>query len=469
MIRPFPTSEDAKNKSLLLCVFALVYLLVFLPFAYFRNDDWWILGNGVLHLPQNWSFAFSPTLFVNGIEQTWFFRPFFKIFTFLFFKVFGFNYYLWLSATLLFTVGALSFASRAIELVTGSAQSAFAFLLIFIASIHLHFGSIMWMGEGLMNCPQIFLLISSLFFFCDGYFGAGNRGASFVIALVLYVLSLGFKESAVFHPVFLTALVLSEKRFQKTSLKARALTLIPYAILTASYLVYRLCYLPINSGYIPKFTHQDFGESSLILVASMAFPLVTLIAIAFTEGKQSGFNYLKSLKQKWWYLPFFAVVISPYIGHPFFSPGWLFSPGIYFAVFLAFSIPSTRLSKKFFLLLGTALLTVSLPPILWRLNTTGWWSWHKPQRQIIEIFQSNLAAQIEGVAIYDCENPAFPTATLSRVVGTPYGLFEAWRMNHVKAVPIDFKYCQEMPKEILAGSTTLHIQWRFPEFTVLNR
>lgn len=463
MLRPYFDSEQAKRKTLLLGLFALVYMVVFLPYAYFRNDDWWILGNGVLHLPENWSFAFSPTLFITGSEHVWFFRPLFKFFTFVFYAAFGFKYYLWLLTTLALTIAALWYASKTVELVTRSGQSAFTFVLLFVASMHLHFGSILWMGEGLMNCPQICLLIFNLYFFSVGLLNQSKF--HYWIAFLFYFFSIGFKEAAVIHPCFLAALVFSEKPFRDLGWKKLVSALVPYAVLTAAYLVYRLYFLPINEGYVPKWTMQEFGTSSLILAASMALPFLTLLTAIFLEGKGLAKNYFKSFYQRWPYLIFLVLVVAPYLGHPFFSPGWLISPGMYLAIFISLCLPSQRFSKKFFFTLGMALIVASLAPILWKLETTGWWMWHKPQRQILKIFQEERFNDVERIKIYECLNPAYPDVNLSRVVGTPYGLYEAWRLIHGRDIQISFRPCEKAP---LAETKTLSVIWRFPDLTVVN-
>lgn len=452
----------------LLCVFVLVYLSVFFPFAYFRNDDWWILGNGVLHLPKDWSFAFSPTLFSRGIEQVWFFRPFFKIFTFLFFKTFGYNYYLWLCATLVFTVGAITFTAMSLQLVTGSTQKAQLFVLLFIASLHLHFGSVMWVGEGLMNCPQVFLLAASLYFFSRSLLTQQETFLHAGIGIVFYTLALGFKEAAVFHPVFLTFFLFCEPKLKLLAWKPRIFSLLPYGVVTSFYLIYRLGFLPLNQEYVSQFSVADLGQSLLYLTGALAIPLGGMLVAFYFEGKNLISLSLRSFWNRRFYLLFMLLMIAPYLGHPFFSPGWLLAPGMYLALILALSLPAPSLSNRFFRLTGSLLVLLSCMPILWRLHTIGWWQWHKPQRQLLEIFKNEKSERIDTVAIYHCENPAYPNVGLARVVGTPYGLYEAWRLYHGKEATIRTMSCSQVPDKIDPNSNTLHIKWFFPHLTVLK-
>src|SRR4051794_20483659 len=95
----------SSQRAVVLCLtlFSVVYAAGVFAFAFFRHDDWLILGNSVAHLPRDWSFAWRPTLFFHGREGDWFFRPFFKLGVYAFYQAFGFHYRAWLCALLLVT------------------------------------------------------------------------------------------------------------------------------------------------------------------------------------------------------------------------------------------------------------------------------------------------------------------------------------------------------------------------------
>ena len=144
---------------------AAIYVIGLFPFAYFRNDDWLIFGNALLHVRNDFSQAFRPTLFYGEREVVWFFRPFFKILPYFFFEAFRYNYSLWLGTLFAFFVLAIYLTFRSLKLLTHSRKKALLFVVLFTASFHLHFGSLIWMGEGMMNIPQLFLFSLNLFLF----------------------------------------------------------------------------------------------------------------------------------------------------------------------------------------------------------------------------------------------------------------------------------------------------------------
>lgn len=141
--------------ALLLSVFCLFYLGALFPFAFFRHDDWLIVHNGAL-LTENWSSAWSPTLTHGAMERVWFFRPLFKFNGFLFWRLFGEQYFFWLLGVLTFTVAAVYLAADSLSLFATTRKKAITFVTLFLCAPLIHFGSLTWIGEGLMNCPQIF-------------------------------------------------------------------------------------------------------------------------------------------------------------------------------------------------------------------------------------------------------------------------------------------------------------------------
>src|SRR4051812_49373999 len=75
-----PMTRDWVWARWFLLLIGAFYAAAVLPHVYFRHDDWWILGNSVRHIPGDWGFLVRPTLFFDGREIAWFFRPGFKLF-----------------------------------------------------------------------------------------------------------------------------------------------------------------------------------------------------------------------------------------------------------------------------------------------------------------------------------------------------------------------------------------------------
>ena len=122
-----------------LILLAAIYVIGLFPFAYFRNDDWLIFGNALLHVKGNLSQAFQPTLFYGEREVVWFFRPFFKILPYLFYEVFHYNYSLWLGTLFTFFVLSMYLSYQSLEILTASRKKSLLFLVLFTSSFHLHF------------------------------------------------------------------------------------------------------------------------------------------------------------------------------------------------------------------------------------------------------------------------------------------------------------------------------------------
>ena len=247
-----------------------LYLIGIFPYCFFRHDDWWILGNSVTHLGQDWGFLWRPTLYWQDTEIVWFFRPFFKLGTWLFFQLFAFQYYAWLTACLLLACWTLWVGYRTLQDLSGR-LAAQTFLLWFVCAIPLHLGSLAWVGEGLMNVPQGLLLI-----LCTSYWvrvgeSGGLLSAPLAWSTLYFVLALGFKESTVFHLAFLAALTLSEPALK---FRSRWRTWVPafgaIAVVAGLYLVWRLGYLPWNPSYRPAFDAALWMDSLVRCVGALS-------------------------------------------------------------------------------------------------------------------------------------------------------------------------------------------------------
>jgi len=444
------------------------YLILVFPFAYFRHDDWLILGNAVLNLKQNWAFAFSPTLYFNDIEVIWFFRPLFKIFVYLFFILLGYQYYFWLFGLFALTVCSSWLGYQIVSDLTQSKRLGLLFALLFLASMHFHFGSTVWMGEGMMNCPQVFFLILSAYLFIRA---TGKERFSFLWgsgALASYILSLGFKESSVFHVAFLFAILVSENRFKLISVKKKAFWLLPYFAVTAIYLWIRFLYMPLNPHYTTNFSWMAFGRTVFFFVGALSLPVAVLLIGLRLKGRDLLYRYLVGGRKKWLYLAFILLSVSPYLvfGHGFFSPGWLFFPGFYLALVACLMGEgiASDLSTPFVRRLGFALFYTSVFPILIGLYQVGWWKWHQGQRQIKQIIASAPKDKTSEVVIVNCANGEFPDSRLQRVVGFEASLYQLWALHHEERVPISIIPCTEKYK---VAEDKLILKWRFPKFTRL--
>jgi len=272
------------------------YLLLFFPLSYFRHDDWLILGNSVLHIPKDWGFTLRPVLFFSEQEVVWFFRPLFKFFVFIFYHLFGYNYYLWLVLLLTVAVGTCWAGHSIVVQLTGSSRWANLFVVLSVASLHIHFGSLIWMGEGMMNIPQLFFLILSTFYFCRSLDDPGWKNA--LLGLVLYIVSLGFKESGVFHLFFLGLLCLLEPKLKRKGLWGQTKLLMPYVLTTMAYLFYQFFALPPNPAYSMNFQLNSSLKTLSLFATSFLFPFLVFSLLLAWFGRPSVKIFFLSFRRK---------------------------------------------------------------------------------------------------------------------------------------------------------------------------
>jgi hypothetical protein len=459
-------------------ILALVFLVagysaLIFPFAYFRHDDWYILGNAALHLPGNWKFAFSSTLFVGNTEVVWFFRPLFKIFVYFFYEWFGFHYWIWLLGLTFFCCGAFIFSSLAIEKLTGAREKGVLFTVLFAAAIPLHVGSLAWMGEGMMNCPQLFFLALSTYAFVLGFHRTlGSRIGFCLLSLASYFLSLGFKESSIFHIAFLSALLFHEPFFG-TNRRQKLLWLSPFAVLTAVYLVYRTLFLPMNGSYSPLLKTLAILRPIAFIVGT--FSLV-VAAWALSEGPRWSTvlqDWREALRKKWMLALVVAGSCLPYLAHDFFSPGWLLLPGSYFLWMLVLTIPrgSLELSPAFIRRTGSWLLVLSLVPVTAWMVHAHWWEWRKPQKAMEAIVESIPDRSITGIIIFDCVGERRPELQFARIVGFDAALGYLWRLHHCSSIPVSVVPCTNHFDSFFdwhvrhARGEKVFLKWEYPELT----
>lgn len=429
-----------------------------------------MIGNVARIVPRHWKFLFEPYLIYNSNPEIWFFRPWFKLILFVLYKTLGFQYYGWLAVNLAFTVATLILGHLTIVELTGNIKKGLLFIAFFIASIHFHFASLVWVGEGTMNCPQLFLLFLNFYCFskCFSSKITIELLGFYFLGILSFILSLGFKEAAIFHLPFLLVLL-----FNKTNLKNRSTIfkislLIPFGLSAIAYLYFRLFLLPFNPGYKPQNNLSFILMPILFLLASLLVPLVSLLigtlSVSFPFKK-----YAKEVLSRSWYILFFIPFFLTYMGHGFFSPGWLLAPGIYFIFLISLGFPNDFIDKK--LIRNSLVFSVitSSALVIYQTGQLNWWSWHKPQKQIVDIIKSVGSSQTKSVRIYNCGDASENSPHLKRVVGYPDSIQEIFWLVHQTLPEVNILPCSEMNRSLAsADPKTLQLKWIFPEFTVLG-
>jgi hypothetical protein len=453
MLKFYSVHRVLNHKSWL--IFSLCYLLFVFPFCYFRHDDWLILGNAALIMPRDWHFLWKPTLFYGANETVWFFRPFFKLGVFVLYQLFGMNYYLWLTVLLLMTLGMIGFIWGTVnELTQRKEPSSFA-VALFASFIPLHFGSLAWMGEGCMNIPQGALLAANTFFFFR-YLRLGKYADGF-LALTCFVLSLGFKESSAAHPLFLFLVWLTIPNFRK-----KAFALVPYAVITFGYLWVRLLLVPINPAYLPHFNLRSVSKPLVILTSALVLPW---FVIGFLQPSRIR-THISAVVANWPLFLFFIPCFAPYLGHGFFSPGWLFLPGFYISVCFGLLLPiNVKITSGKFAFWMAA---VSILPVVLFLTRVGWWNWHTGEKEIVDIVRNADTTAVTSWAIQDCESNASNSADMGRVIGFSEGLSFLWEIEHGNRIPMHVIPCENRIPASEQKSSLLLLKWDFPHVSVVK-
>ncbi len=449
--------EQRSAKALLvLCALGVLYVFAVLPLLSFRHDDWWILGNSVRYLPLDWNFLWRPTLYFNGHEIIWFFRPGFKLLVFVFYACFGLHYGLWMFALLLLFLAALWIAFLAVSKVSGSKNSALWFLGTMAASFTLHLGSLAWMGEGMMNVPQFFLLSLCTLAFCNG---AGERGVLWsVLSRLSFVGALCFKESSLFHVALLAGLLGAEPYFRRENLAKTFAPLIPFCFLSVFYLAIRLGYMPYNPGYVAVHTLKKTLYSAFAVIGPICLPMIVWsLGVWFLKPDQL-IRYRTSLARGIWYLPFVAVSLALYIGQDFFSPGWLLVVGGFTMFWLALRAIPENISDDYILRYCAVLFLISSGPVVYKLNEVGWWKWHTAQNEVFDRIRS-APKDTKHIFVRGCENPQYPGVVFERVVANEEGMRQMFFLSHQSEVSVQLVECNA---SIQSNPDSLVLTWRFP-------
>jgi len=442
------TSRTLKHQKWVwpLASFTAFYALCFFPFAYFRHDDWLMLGNAVLRTPQNWLSLFSATWWSGGVEHVWFFRPLFKLAYFIGFTLFGFQYWLWLTASLGLLLASLVFAKKTIDFETKNPEVSLFFLWLFVGFVPWHFGSVIWAGEGWMNIPAVFLLTLSTYYLSQSCASKKMDRLAVGKSCFFFFLALGFKESSVFQIVFLFAFCL-RREGKWMGFPHR---LIPHIAITILYLIPRLFLIPLNHGYRPELSHAL--PSLLFFSGMIGLPTIALL-VQFGLKWNRLFTF-KSWASLFWWL-FLLITIAPHIGHPFFSPGWLLYPGFFWAFALALSVDkfeAFRLQlKPWMLLIPLCILSLGM-----RLNQEKWWLWSSAGKEMFQIIQDAPTLGYENIRIRECSLKAL---NFNRIVGYPDGLSDLSEILHGTPIDIQTVHCTTIPSR---HTNTLWLDWQFP-------
>lgn len=441
---------------------AAVYLIAFFPYSFFRHDDWLILGNAMVKLPEDWSRMWKPTLFYADQEVAWFFRPFFKGLTYIFYQLFHFHYYAWLTALLIVFCATIFCGAKAVEVLGGKSRAYF-FVVAFCTSFYIHFGSVVWMGEGMMNIPQIFLLTLSLLGFLHGTL----RRFPFLsplwqtCAFVCYVLALGFKESAVIHPGLLLAIMFSAPSYERFTRKQKIRWAMPYLVASFVYLVVRLSFPISPSSYHSYFSIWSVIKPLVFFVAPLLIIAVLAVIVYRKNFFENDSKYSGGL-----YAIFFGVSILPYLGHGFFSPGWLLVPCFFGVWCLSVAFPF-QVRRGKLLPLGATITAIATIAITIHLYDLGWWQWGEGGRALRQYVSKSQDTPQQWM-IFDCPSPDYPTMSFHRVVAFEAGMDLLWRMHHKSRAKFIVAECEGALSKYQAAPSRRFFVYQFPSLYELN-
>lgn len=445
-----------RGTKFFLALFSLFYLALIFPFCYFRHDDWFNLGNSLLIL-KNPGFAFSTDMIFFDGPRVWFFRPFFKILPAIFFKIYGFNYYLWVLTTFILVLAVLWVGKKTLDRLA-SPHSGEVFVAFSAVSILTHFGSIFWFGEGGVNIPQVLLLFLSLYFWVKFLTLESNGNyLQLAVSLLFFILAALFKEAFVFHAVFMFFLLIYERKIRENTWLKKGIAFLPFAFISLVYLYFRLCILPFNPEYVPKIELTGILKQTSLLIFVFGGS-IALFALLFFPSL--GIESLKRwVFRKPGYLLFFLLAVLPYIGHPFFSFGWMYSLGCYlFFIFglevspVSFEVLRTR--RCFISLLIFFLLSGGV--VIGSLSSHGWWQWKKSEQNFVRLIQS-MPDNIKTVTILDANKG--PHACFKKVIGNPSALWHLWQLFHPHPAQFELISKKNSEGEVFKSKSDATIMW----------
>ncbi len=446
--------QSLSKTSKISLSFFFLYVFV-IPFCYFRHDDWLIIGTAVKHMPKDWGLLWRATLFYSPYRQEiWFFRPVFKILTFVNFKLFAFHHGMWVIEQIFLLLATLILSSRALFRIRNRNSDVEVFLVTFIFCIPLHFGSLVWIGEGMMNIPQVLFLSIALY----GYLkNEVPTPFSIVLSLLGYIGALLCKESSVVFPGLLLLLTFYFRDFKRDFKQ-----LFLHAFVTLAYLIARFKYFDVNPGYHPAFDFVHFVRPLLIFAAVIFLGPLLFVLTTFYRKKDKGFSLL-NLQRAILFSGFVLLLVLPHLGHWFFSPGWFFLPGFWAAWIFPLVFEDTTLFKSKIRTTAFLLLIASTIPLVWQLKNLGWQHWGKVQRNLHEIIRNTDPTGIKRMFIQECVNEEYPTSDLARVAGSTDSIEHIWNLSHdqkIHVIEIECKATVPVDPE----SKVIH--FKFPDLTM---
>lgn len=442
---------------------SLAYLVAIFPFAFFRHDDWMNLGGMLQHFGTDWTFAYRPVYDHLGSEASWFFRPSFKLILYALYRIFGLNYFAWLCVGLIGFLCTLIVGGKLVHLLTGEARRGQLFITTMCAAIYVHFWSLAWAGEGLMNIPLVLFVTLNTYFFVKSVLD--RRRIYTVGAVGSFAIALTFKESAAFQLFWLTTLAWIEPSLARVSKARRWGALAPHYVLGSVYLFVRLVVMPISQSYAPVFSWRSLLFPMGIFFAAFCLPtavyLLTMrapIAILVKELQKH---------RRWIYFALLSVAVAPYFFHDFFSAGWILQPGLYFAMAFAKTvpIPKNRWIGRRVALFGIILLIVSTIPVGASLVKQGWWKWGTLNRRLVEAAR-NAPDSAQYWEIELCGDPDSRWGKFSSVVGDSNTLYHIWKIYHPGSVSVDFLACNDPTRLPAEAKEVFRTRFEFPEFSV---
>lgn len=429
-------------------VITLFYLVLSLG-VYFRHDDWLIIGNAALVLPRDWRFMWEPYLFMSpSIKEVWFFRPFFKGIVWLCYSLFKNQMIFWILIHWIFILGAAFLGEYSLQKLRRTQYQRYLFFLFFISSFSLHFANVVWVGEGMMNTPQLFFLALTVFLFFT------SSKILQWLSVFPYLVALGFKESSAFLPLFLGALV-----WNNGELRKKKLVLGIHFGLFIGFLIFRLGFLPFNPAYRPQLTFSFLMEPLFYFFICLVLPLVFFIWKSFSIHRVPRHTKIQILS----FFPFLALLVAPHLGHPFFSPGWTLLPGYFLIWILCYLVDShgmsfKTLSRHTFVVFFLSSLIVGIQ--VWNLS---WLSWGSPQKKMHEVVKNLDPERVSKVKIKNCLNREKPQLTFQRVIGAKENLEFMGALHHPEVISFDFIACNSRDT---SGNGTLVLTWNFPELLI---
>ncbi|NBX83132.1 hypothetical protein EBQ90_08600 [bacterium] len=440
-----------KPKSFLLSISCLMLLVFYWlgSISFFRHDDWIMLGNAISFLPKDWSFLWESRLYFSPTHlDVWFFRPLFKASIWTGFQLFGMNHTYWVLFQFLSWLIAIGWGALAFKNLDSSNGRAYWFTCLALCNVSAYFASVVWVGEGMMNIPQVVLLSAALFCFLKA------TPMSFLISVVCYLISLGYKESSVFFPLLLFGV-----DYYKNRLSSQKLKLSIFFGVMGCYLVWRLGFVPINPGYQPQVSWTFLFKPFIFFLLFLSIPAA---ALAFS-GLRFSHGFSRPSPKIIPLLLFLLLLVLPHLGHPFFSPGWLLLPGFFSIWVLVFLVEPSLFKSVSLVRTGILCGVISLLPVIWQCHQIRWLEWSQSQKAIhayIKNFSDPTVSQIE---IEICPVPHQEHITFERVVGASENMEHLWLLYHSTPMKFVFISCSPENQTPTPPKGTAKILWKFPD------